>query len=253
MGQELILLSRAGSIRRRCHLSVLVVSDVHFEMGQFHGTDEYTALEWLLSNIKRFKPSGLVGLGDWGTAWKEEDWTKVTRLVEVHGIYGNHDNVGLLSRIKNQDGSPVLARDGEVRTLENLKFGFINGIIAENTLRMKPVPRKTRQDFLRCARALKGVDVLCTHESPLVPGLQTRIHPSVGTTTMGEVLETVSPQISLSGHVGKGFIVSKLGSILSVIIDSSQTSKHFIVLDPSSSQITVHNDRQTVETVTFSS
>ena len=233
-------------------LTILVVSDLHFEVGQFHGTDEYPALEWLLGIVERFKPSGLVGLGDWGTAWREEDWTKVTRLVQVHGIYGNHDNVPLLSQVKNRDGNPVLARDGEVRTLENLRFGFINGIIAENTLRMKPVPRKTRQDFLRHIGRLKGVDVLCTHESPLVPSLERRIHPSIGTTTMGEVLKRVSPRISFSGHVEEGYIVSKLGSILSVIIDSSQASKHFIVIKGSSEQVSVHKDSETVETVTFS-
>jgi len=232
-------------------VTILVVSDLHYEMGHFHGTFEYAALEWLLSIIKRIEPSGLVGLGDWGTAWKEEDWKTVTGLVHVHAIYGNHDNIALLTKIKNQDGNLVLARDGEIRTIENLKFGFINGIIAENTLRMKPVPRKIRQDFLGYAGRLKGVDVLCTHESPLVPGLEKHIHPSVGTTTMGEVLERVLPRISLSGHVRSGHIVSKLGSILSVIIDSSQASRHFIVLDTSSKQIEVHSDAQTIETIPF--
>src|SRR5437879_13736248 len=132
-------------------------------MGHFHGTFEYAALEWLLSIIKRIEPSGLVGLGDWGTAWKEEDWKTVTGLVHVHAIYGNHDNIALLTKIKNQDGNIVLARDGEIRTIQNLKFGFMNGIIAEKNLRMKPVTRKIRIDFISVVVCYKIMDVLCNN------------------------------------------------------------------------------------------
>src|SRR3989442_14507422 len=66
---------------------------------------------------------------------------------------------------------------------------------------------------------------------------------------MGEVLESVSPRINLSGHVGKGCIVSNIGPILSLIIDSSQRSKHFLLLDTSSGQVEMHNDRKTIGTV----
>ncbi len=164
--------------------TILVVSDMHFEVEYHHGTYQYGALEWLLGVIRRVKPNTLIGLGDWGTAWKDEDWEALTSLIPVMAIYGNHENIGLLQSVRNKDDTPVLMKDGEVLTLEDLRFGFINGIMAERLERLKPVPRKSQYDFLRFAKSLVGVDVLCTHESPLVPSFEKRLHPSTGTSTM---------------------------------------------------------------------
>jgi len=232
-------------------LTIVIVSDVHFEMGYFHGNYEYGALEWLISVITRVKPIALIGLGDWGSAWKGKDWEAVTRLVPVHAIYGNHDNMQFLQSARNIDGTPVLLKDGEVRIIDGFRFGFINGIMAERVERLKEVPRKTQLDFLSFGKNLVGVDVLCTHESPSVPNLDRRLHASLGSNTMSDVLELARPRMSFSGHVGRGCIVSTIGSTLSVIIDSSQLSKNFVLLEVASKELSIWKDTVLVERISF--
>jgi Icc-related predicted phosphoesterase len=232
-------------------LTIVIVSDVHFEMGYFHGNYEYGALEWLISVISRVKPIALIGLGDWGSAWKGTDWEAVTRLVPVHAIYGNHDNMQFLQSARNIDGTPVLLKDGEVRIIDGFRFGFINGIMAERVEKLKEVPRKTQLDFLSFGKNLVGVDVLCTHESPSVPNLDRRLHSSLGSNTMSDVLEIARPRISFSGHVGRGCIVSTIGSTLSVIIDSSQLSRNFVLLEVASKELSIWKDTVLVERISF--
>ncbi len=173
----------------------------------------------------------------------------MTSLVPVRAIYGNHENIEQLQSARNIDDTPILMKDGQMLTVENFRFGFINGIMAERTERLKSVPRKTSFDFVRHANSLVGVDVLCTHESPIVPSLEKRIHPSVGTTTMGQGLELVKPGISLSGHTGRGCDVSQIGSTISLIIDSSQSAKHFIVLDLPARVASIWRDTEMRENV----
>ena len=132
-------------------MSILVISDLHFEKGSFHGVYQGGALDWLLGIIDKTKPTALVGLGDWGYAWTSEDWNSLTEKVATHAIFGNHDDVDLLNSVKNKDGSKVLAHDGEIRSIEGMKFGFINGIMSDKGIPRHNIPRSTSEDFLRIA------------------------------------------------------------------------------------------------------
>jgi predicted phosphodiesterase len=150
-------------------MSIVVISDLHFEKGSFHGVYQGGALDWLLDMVDKTKPAALVGLGDWGYAWTGEDWNSLTEKVTTHAIFGNHDDVYLLESRKNKDGSKVLVHDGKIRNIEGIKFGFINGIMSNKGTTKHNVPRSTSEDFLRIASNFKGIDILCTHESPIVP------------------------------------------------------------------------------------
>ena len=83
---------------------ILVVSDLHFEMGLHKGIDQSVYFNWLHKIVKKERPEVLVGLGDWGYGWKIEDWEELLKLVEIHGVYGNHDNFSLLKSLRNSDG-----------------------------------------------------------------------------------------------------------------------------------------------------
>ncbi len=127
---------------------ILVISDLHFEMGLHKGVDQSMSLKWLHKIVDKTQPEVLVGLGDWGYAWKREDWEELLEKVEIHAVYGNHDNFHLLRSLRNVDGSKVLAEDGEIREICGLRFGFINGIVNEKHSEKEGVPRKTSQFFL---------------------------------------------------------------------------------------------------------
>jgi metallophosphoesterase superfamily enzyme len=54
-------------------IRILVISDLHFEMGLHKGVDQSASLNWLPKILDRVQPEVLVGLGDWGYAWTQED------------------------------------------------------------------------------------------------------------------------------------------------------------------------------------
>ena len=111
-------------------MAILVMSDIHFEKDFHAGVWEGEANKWVAEKISRHDPTDLVICGDSGYGWAKDDWGALSENVKTHAIYGNHDNVKMMKTLRNLDNAPVLAEDGEVRTIAGLKFGFINGILA---------------------------------------------------------------------------------------------------------------------------
>ena len=207
-------------------MSILIISDLHFEKGSFHGVYQCGALDWLLGIVDKTKPTALVGLGDWGSAWTREDWNLLAGKVATHAIFGNHDDVYMLESIKNTDGSRVHAHDGEIRTIEGIKFGFINGIMSDKGTPKHNIPRSTSEDFLRISSNFKGIDVLCTHESPIVPEYGHKFDSGIGPAAMVKVIEKIKPKISVSGHLTfvKSYTISKIGESITIRIESGQVT-----------------------------
>jgi Icc-related predicted phosphoesterase len=225
---------------------ILVVSDLHYEKGYHHGIYEFGAFDWLLKTIKKQNPSDLIGLGDWGTAWTHQEWDALTDVICVHAIYGNHENLETLRSAKNSDGTRVLVEDGEIRGLYGLRFGFINGIIASTDELRHQVPRKTSDQYRQVSERLRGIDVLCTHESPITPEYGTRIRRGPGAMLALEIIEKLQPSLALSGHLSGPYTISRVGKSLSVRIDSSQKDKHVAVLRPAESTVEVWDEHKLV-------
>lgn len=225
-------------------MSILIISDLHFEIGSFRGVYQGGALKWLLKIVDRTKPTALVGLGDWGNAWTIDDWNLLTSMVTTHAIFGNHDNVDLLESVKNKDGSKILTHDGEIRNIEGIKFGFINGIMSDKGTPRRNVPRSTSEDFLRIASTnFKGIDILCTHESPIVPEYGKKFSSGIGPAVMTKVIEKVQPKISISGHLDFGpYTVSKIGQTFTIRIESGQMNKHYVVIKPDKNEVEIWSD-----------
>jgi Icc-related predicted phosphoesterase len=194
---------------------IVIVSDIHFEQGKFHGIDESKAINWILNVLGKTSPTDLIGLGDWGYAWTSDDWEVITSLVKVHTIFGNHDNVAMLSNVKNADKSHILVRDAEVRNISGLKFGFINGIVTEEGGINKGIPRNNPDQYLAMANKLKSVDFLCTHESPLVPDLWVK-PVGQGPLTAQMAIEITRPAISLSGHLHGPVVTKQIGKTMAI-------------------------------------
>jgi len=230
-------------------MSILVISDLHFEKGSFRGIYQGDALDWLLKIVDNVKPTALVGLGDWGAAWAIDDWNLLTQKVTTHAIFGNHDNVNLLKSVKNKDGSKVLAHDGEIRSIEGIKFGFINGIMSDKGTPRRDIPRSTSEDFLRIASAnFKGINILCTHESPIVPEYGKKFDSGIGPAAMTKVIEKVQPKISLSGHLDFGpYTISKIGQTITIRIESGQMNKHYVIIKPNQNEIEIWCDENLEE------
>jgi Icc-related predicted phosphoesterase len=217
---------------------IIIVSDIHYEQSTFHGIDESRTFDWILNLLVELLPTDLISLGDWGYAWTIQHWEEITSIVKVHTIFGNHDDLEILSEVKNIDNSRILTRDAEVRNINGFNFGFINGIVTEDGGNTKGNPRKTPAQYLAIAKRLTFVDFLCTHESPLMPDSWAKTE-GYGPMTARKAVEAVSPIVSLSGHMHGQFIIKTLGKTTAIQIDSSQAQRQFIVLETQKREIEI--------------
>jgi len=215
-------------------LVIMVISDLHYEHRVFRGVDESRAWSWLLEIVDLHRPSLLISLGDWGTAVSEDEFSELLHRVRVWSIYGNHENLELLKRLRNLCGEPVLMSDAEVRVFEGIRFGAINGIVALRRRERGGVPRKLPEEFVELGRRLRGrVDVLLLHDSPYIPS------PEYSAITRDERVEAVesaireaSPKLALCGHMHVSpYTVHRFPwGTTCVRIDSSQQHRAYALL-----------------------
>jgi Icc-related predicted phosphoesterase len=219
-------------------LKIEIHSDVHFEYGVHSNVYQGEAYSRLMENVRRNKPRALILLGDSGYAWTRQDWQRLVDITHVSAIYGNHDNIPLLSKMRNRDGTPVLPYEGEMRKMGGLTFGFINGIIGH---RMRQnIPRKTEEEFISLARSMRGVDVLCMHDSPLK---DMRVNPYTHTkSAVYDAIMAAQPKFSFSGHIHSDYSLIKMSpTTLHVNIDSSSKAQVYAVLDTEKMRVSLYH------------
>src|SRR2546426_5024367 len=216
---------------------VMIMSDLHYAIKEHRGVWEGGHFKWLIHTIKRFRPNFLILLGDMDWGWTLENWKELTDLVQVHAIYGNHDNLYLLKQIKNRDGTSILKKDGERVIINGFIFGFLNGIVSRN-MRMKDgIPRQTPEMYLVKGKAMKGVDILCTHESPWIDAYGDYYHRNrdetgevFGIDILRSIIKEIQPICSFGGHLSGAHSVGQIGETTIIKIESSPREKHFAIL-----------------------
>jgi len=71
--------------------------------------------------IRNARPVSLIACWNSGYAWLPAEIERLTDMVPVHAIYGNHNNFDIIQSVVNYDGTRVLAKDGEIRMIVGLK------------------------------------------------------------------------------------------------------------------------------------
>ena len=212
----------------------MVISDLHLD-------DDPVGRVVRLSNlVVEYDPEFVISLGDLGV---EFDYGLFVREVlgrsVFRGIYGNHDNVVWMQNQYNFDGSRVLLEDGGILEVEDLRLGFINGIISVRRRSRKGVPRKFPEEFRMIARKLAGkIDVLCMHEFPVLDELMDRFVMHTPAYTARESVQLAHPKLVLCGHIHYRKIEPKLyhiGIIREVVVDS--TAGYYVLLDVNEEEI----------------
>ena len=237
-------------------MKVLVISDLHYEKAFHRGVDESRAWEWMLSVVDYHKPDLLISLGDWGYAVNPTEFYELLKRVRVWSIYGNHDNLEVLRSLYNvvtDRYEPILMGDGEIRELDGVRFGAINGIVALRRRERKGVPRKHPEEFVEVAKNLKGkADVLLLHDSPKLPlSDYERIADDARTRAVEVAVYEAKPKVVLCGHLHVSpYTVYRLEyGILYVRVDSSQAHRHYLILHTNSMAIEVWKDVDKVFTI----
>ena len=86
---------------------------------------------------------------------------------------------------------------------------------------------------MQIAECLRDIDVLCTHESPVLPDYGDRITRTAGTEAARKAVEIIQPDLALSGHLhlSCGYTVSSIWPTTVVRIDSSQQERHYAIIE----------------------
>lgn len=171
-------------------MELLAVSDMHGRLDNVLRALDVTRARLVLS------------CGDWGDPGEIDplDLRRIADRATVLSIYGNHDDIDLLTGVNNLDGTPILLRNGEIREVFGFRFAGINGIWAKSHRKPWYV---TDEDVGIFARTLSGhgVDALLTHGCPvgladIVPGGR-----HGGQRCFLDALHTIMPRIHLCGHL----------------------------------------------------
>ncbi|MHA1507016.1 MAG: metallophosphoesterase family protein, partial [Candidatus Asgardarchaeia archaeon] len=132
-------------------MKVLIISDLHYDNRIFRGVDESKAWSWLLSIVNYHNPDMLLSCGDWGSAINPTEFYELLKKTIVLSIYGNHENMEVLTKlynIKSDKYLPVLMEDGRIYEFCSLKIAGISGIISTKRKSRKGVPRKRPDEFI---------------------------------------------------------------------------------------------------------
>ena len=172
----------------------------------------------------------------------------VSAMAPMNLAYGNHDNMEALEGARNPDGTLCLAKDGEIRVIDGLRTGFINGIISSKAKIKDGTPRKTADKYLSYAPRLAGVDVLATHMAPREMG-STFIHEGEDLRVMENVLKTVKPRLFLCGHLAGPYKIATIGNTVGVRVDSSPAEQHYAVITGKGTVVQVYHNNELVDSV----
>ncbi len=235
-------------------MKILFISDLHYELKYHKGVDESKAWDWLINLIDTHKPSLILSAGDWGSAITIDDFLELTAKVPVLTIYGNHENLDVLTNVFNVKlNRPILIRDGEVVNFNGIKISGINGIVNLSGKPKARVPRKKPEEYLRVAmRIPKNIDILILHEVPNLQEYKGKITYSVGAEVAYEAIMLIKPRIVLNGHLHiSHYTATRIDSILYLRVDSSQSSRCYAVISLLESVVEVYRDRAVVKEILF--
>jgi len=133
-------------------MRILAVSDMH---GNMRPVKEL---------MRQVRPDVLLCCGDWGDPGQVsiDEYEEIIRAAYVATVFGNHDDLNLLSRLKNKDGSPVMLQNGIVREVLGVRLSGISGIWAKSHSKPWYV---TDEEVVAAGRTAgaEGVEILMTH------------------------------------------------------------------------------------------
>ncbi len=208
-------------------LRALVVGDMHGDL-----TTLWRALD-------EEQPQLLLCVGDWGDPGQiaPDDYAAIVERIPTYTVFGNHDDLDLLHRLHNRDGSPVLLPHGEVVTVQDFRLAGISGIWAKSHRKPYYI---TDEEVLAIAQQLAGKDVtvFLTHGCPIGLADETPKGTHGGQRCFLDALKLVNPKAHLCGHLHKPQMRT-LKSGTFVLNVGTTAMGDYAVLDLAPDQVTV--------------
>ncbi len=149
------------------------------------------------------RPDLLLCCGDWGDPGEARaaDLAPFLDLCPVVTTFGNHDPLDLLARLRNDDGTPVLLGQGEVREFRGLRLAAIGGIWARSHRLAWYVTDDDVAGWAEEIAAQQPIDILLTHGCPAGLADLTPSGRHGGQRCFLEATKRIAPRIHLCGHL----------------------------------------------------
>jgi Icc-related predicted phosphoesterase len=147
-------------------------------------------------------PEMLICCGDWGDPGQvaAEEYDDLLSASYVVSVYGNHDDLELLSALRNRDGTRVLLENGRVTDALGVRIAGISGIWAKSHAKRWYI---TDEEVLAAAEmaAGAGVELLITHGCAI--GLNDALPGGRrgGQRCFLDAFKAAAPQVYLCGHL----------------------------------------------------
>jgi len=173
-----------------------MVSDLHYGIRPFKGRDESKVFEALYDAVQDEKPNLVLSAGDFGEKANEEMFGPICKQACFLTIYGNHDNIGLIKSLWNENGTLCWLSDGNIIEWESLRIAAINGNIV---LRKRKPHHRTPEEveqLIEAYAAIGRMDMPVTHEAP-----KHHLLKSIGYEVLSKAMEVLKPKSYLCGHI----------------------------------------------------
>jgi len=209
-------------------MRILIISDLHYSGGTFHGLDESRSFDWLYEVIERERPELTLSTGDFGVEADFDHFKPVLEKEYLLTIYGNHDNIELIKNLKNNDGSRCWLEDGLITQYKGLRIAGINGNIARFK---RKAHHKTIEEIEGIISNYSGkkMDVLITHEV-LEHELISRGR-MLGYRVINKAIKRINPKLHICGHVHIPSQILKTNETISLNLDSSTKRREYALVE----------------------
>jgi len=169
-------------------MRILVISDMHGD----------------LANVRRLLTEATWDLvlccGDWGDPGQLADveYENILDLATIYTVFGNHDDIDTLKRLRNRDGSAVLLQDGKPTKAKGVTIVGVSGIWAKSHRLPWYV---TDEDIASYGPFVESVDILMTHGCAIGLNDLTPGGGRGGHRQFTELFAGIQPRVYVCGHL----------------------------------------------------
>jgi len=207
-------------------LKILMVSDLHYSIKPFKGRDESKVFETFYEVVEDEKPNLVLSAGDFGEEATEKMFRPICKQAYFLAIYGNHDNIGLIKSLRNENGTLCWLSDGNIIEWQSLRIAAINGNVV---LRKRKPHHHTPEEVEQLieAYAARGrIDALVTHEAP-----KHHLLKSSGYEVLSKAMEVLKPKLYLCGHTHFPSQIIEVDGTTLVSLDSSIKNRSYAIAE----------------------
>jgi Icc-related predicted phosphoesterase len=208
-------------------LRLILVSDLHYSLQPSRREDDSRVFQWLHNVVENEKPDLVISAGDFGEdAHSPELFNLILERANLLTIHGNHDNLKLIKRLKNVDGSSCWLQDGTIRDINGIRIAGVNGNMAQTKRSPHHKTVEEVNELISQYSKIGHIDMLVAHEAPTHTQLA-RNGRSLGQEVLAKAIDELEPKLYLCGHIHIESQIIRVNETMLINVDSSMRHQEY--------------------------